>query len=87
MRDKLDGKEGFQEATTELDVVKLLKLIKKNSYQHQSWRYPYRAICLTMCILYMTNQKESMTLERYFDEFLNCHNMLEQCGGCTASHP
>eukprot|EP00957_Ditylum_brightwellii_P208003 15355471-Ditylum_brightwellii.AAC.1 len=77
MRTKLEGKEGYKEAATESDVIKVLKIIKKISFQYQSQRYPYRAVHALMQALYFTSQKDGMTLEQYLDEFLNQQDVLE----------
>ena len=40
-----------------------------------------------MHAFYLTSQKEGMTLEAYIDKFSNRRDVVEQCGGCTVTHP
>eukprot|EP00957_Ditylum_brightwellii_P106637 8135660-Ditylum_brightwellii.AAC.1 len=87
MRANLEDEEGYKEAATESDVIELLKIIKRISYQYQSQRYPHRAVHAAMRALYFTSQKDRMTLEQYVDEFLNRQDVLEQCGGSIGLHP
>eukprot|EP00957_Ditylum_brightwellii_P133985 10216352-Ditylum_brightwellii.AAC.1 len=87
MRAKLEGEEGYKEASTESDVTKLLKIIKRISYQYQSQRYHHRAVHATVRALYFTSQKDGMTLKQYLDEFLNRQDVLEQCQGSICPHP
>eukprot|EP00957_Ditylum_brightwellii_P211645 15366417-Ditylum_brightwellii.AAC.2 len=68
MRAKLKGEEGFKEAATELDVIKLLKIIKRISFHYQLQRYPYCTVPAAMWVLYFTSQKDGMTLEQYLDK-------------------
>eukprot|EP00957_Ditylum_brightwellii_P184083 14022120-Ditylum_brightwellii.AAC.1 len=44
MRAKLESDDDFAEAAVESDVIKLLKIIKKISYKHQSQCYPFQAV-------------------------------------------
>eukprot|EP00957_Ditylum_brightwellii_P080391 6114552-Ditylum_brightwellii.AAC.1 len=87
MRAKLEGEEGYKEAETESDVIKLLKIIKRLYYQYQSQRYPHRAVHAAMQALYLTSQKDEMTLKQYLDKFLNRQDVLKQCRGIIGPHP
>eukprot|EP00957_Ditylum_brightwellii_P160061 12184172-Ditylum_brightwellii.AAC.1 len=87
MRAKLEGEEWYKEAATESDVIKLLKIIKRISYQYQSKRYPHRAVHAAMQALYFSIQKDRMTLEQCLDEFLNRQDVQEQCRGSIGPHP
>eukprot|EP00957_Ditylum_brightwellii_P003986 303669-Ditylum_brightwellii.AAC.1 len=77
MRAKLEGEEGYKEAAMESDVIKLLKIIKRISYQYQSQRYPHRAVHAAMRALYFTSQKSRITLKQYLDKLLNRQDVLE----------
>eukprot|EP00957_Ditylum_brightwellii_P159081 12107255-Ditylum_brightwellii.AAC.1 len=87
MRAKLESEVGFAEAAAKSNVIKLLKIIKKIPFHYQSQWYPYRTVHQAIWALYMTSQKEGMTLEQYLDEFLNRKEIVKQCGGNTAYHP
>eukprot|EP00957_Ditylum_brightwellii_P174178 13260471-Ditylum_brightwellii.AAC.1 len=87
MRAKLKSKEGFAEAAAESNIIKLLNIIKKISFHYQSQQYPYRAVHQVIRALYMTSQKEGMTLEQYLNKLLNWKEIVEQCGGNAAYHP
>eukprot|EP00957_Ditylum_brightwellii_P135731 10350418-Ditylum_brightwellii.AAC.1 len=71
MRVKLESKEEYKEAAMESDVIKLLNIIKRISFQYQSQRYPYRTVHAVIRALYFTSQRDWMTLEQYLDKFLN----------------
>eukprot|EP00957_Ditylum_brightwellii_P065950 5001493-Ditylum_brightwellii.AAC.1 len=40
-----------------------------------------------MRALYFMSQKEGMTLEQYLDTFLNCREIVKECGGSIGVHP
>eukprot|EP00957_Ditylum_brightwellii_P154441 11752937-Ditylum_brightwellii.AAC.1 len=86
MQAKLKSDEDFAEAAAESDVIKLLRIIKKIPFHYQSQWYSYRAVHQAIRALYMTSQKEGMTLEQYLNELLNQKEIVEQCGGNAAFH-
>eukprot|EP00957_Ditylum_brightwellii_P162877 12403302-Ditylum_brightwellii.AAC.1 len=49
--------------------------------------YPHQAVHTAMCAVYLTSQKEGMTLEAYLDEFNNQKDVVGQCGGDIGIHP
>eukprot|EP00957_Ditylum_brightwellii_P073352 5574450-Ditylum_brightwellii.AAC.1 len=71
MQAKMESNNGFEAAADALDVVLLLKLIKKIAYQYESQRYPHQAVHTAMFTFYLTSQNEGMTLEAHINEFNN----------------
>ena len=80
MRQPLESANNFQTISTSGDAIELLKLIKSITYNYQSQRYMPQAIHEAKKGLYQCYQAPNMSMQTYYDRFINLVDVIEHIG-------
>ena len=87
MQNSLEGEKSYEDIDEELDVIRLLLLIKSITYSSESKSYPVMAIHMEMRGFYSTSQSNSSSCDKCFETMNNLRDVISHCGGVFRNHP
>ena len=87
MRQRLEYANSFLHIVSYGDAIKLLPLIKGITYNYQSQKYLPQEIHVTKKRLYQCNQSCNMTMQAYYEHFMNVVNVVDHIGGTIGLEP
>ena len=71
MKNRLEGEVICDKINKESDVIKLLKLIKRILYAHESKSYPFLAVNQAMKSFDASHQQKTTLCDFYWDSMMN----------------
>jgi len=78
---KIEAVPGFEDVSHEADSLKLLVLLKKETYNFQSQKNPVQAKHKAMWYFYHLMQEKHSSHKALRDRFNKCVDVIEHCGG------
>ena len=78
---KIEAVPGFEDESHEADSLKLLVLLKKESYNFQSQKNPVQAKHKAKWRFCHLMQEKHSSHKAFHDHFNNCMDVIEHCGG------
>jgi hypothetical protein len=87
MRQKLESTDSFQLTASQGDAIELLKMIKNITYNYQSQKYTPQAIHNAKKRFYQCYQPSSMSVQTYYEQFMNLFDVTGHIGGSIGCNP
>jgi hypothetical protein len=87
MRQRLESTDSFQLIASQGDAIELLKMIKNITYNYQSQKYTPQAIHDAKKRFYQCYQPSSMSVQTYYEQFMNLVDVIEHIGGGIECDP
>ena len=87
MRQRLEASENFQNIASQGDAIELLKTIKNITYNYQSQKYTPQAIHDAKRRFYQCYQPSNMTVQAYYERFINLIDVIDHIGGSIGYDP
>jgi hypothetical protein len=87
MRQRLESTDNFQLIASQGDAIELLKMIKNITYNYQSQKYTPQAIHDAKKRFYQCYQPSSMSVQTYYERFMNLVDVIEHIGGGIGCDP
>ncbi|GAX21402.1 hypothetical protein FisN_28Lu124 [Fistulifera solaris] len=87
MQQKIEADAQYQYASSNSDVIRLLKIIKSIAFDHQAQKYYMQSIRSAVRKMENMRQKEKQTLKAYYDAFLAQAEVVEHVGAKMGHQP
>jgi hypothetical protein len=84
---KLDSLPEFKKIERDLDVIKLIKAIKRLSYQFEGTRYQEKALHQAIMRFYFFKQNKEMPNAKFLETFQTLTSVITECGGEIGHNP
>ena len=83
----MEVERSFEDIEKDLDVIKLIKLIKSIPYAYESKSCPFLYVHQAIKALYASYHKTITSCDSYIYSITNIHNFIIHCGGGLGHHP
>ena len=83
LRLKLEGVKNYKTTKEAQDSMQLLKEIKNITFKFEEQRHIHHCVYMAKRNFYTTRKKPEASVNKFFDQFNNLVDVVEQCNGST----